>query len=110
MPVLTVGETDIHYVLRRSDAATRARLTVTPETVEVVVPTCATDDQITGVLHRRRKWLYDQTQFMTEQRAKAPMIARFVSGAKIPYRGRLMRLTVEPTEQSLVEVAFRNGF
>ena len=110
MPVLTVGATDIHYVLRRSAGASRARLTVTPEIVEVVVPTSATYDQIHGVLHRRRKWLYDQTQSMAEQTAKAPMIGRFASGAKILYRGRLMRLTVEPSGQSYVEVAYRNGF
>jgi len=50
MPVLTVGATDIPYVLRRSDAATRARITVTPDLVEVVVPTAATEDEIAGVL------------------------------------------------------------
>ena len=69
-------------MLRRSAGASRARLTVTPEIVEVVVPTSATDDQIKGVLHRRRRWLYDQTQSMAEQTAKAPMIGRFASGAK----------------------------
>ncbi|HYD66682.1 SprT family zinc-dependent metalloprotease [Azospirillum sp.] len=110
MPMLTVGSVEIPYVLRRSDAATRARITVTPDSVEVVVPTAATEDEIAGVLHRRRAWLYEQTRNMAERMAHSNAVRRFVSGAKIPYRGRLMRLRVEPSDDTLVSVAYRNGF
>ena len=92
MPVLTVGNTDIPYTLRRSELATRARITVTPDLVEVVVPTATTEDEIAGVLHRRRAWLFEQTRRMAAVVAASPAIGRFASGAKIPYRGRLMRL------------------
>jgi predicted metal-dependent hydrolase len=37
-------------------------------------------------------------------------VGRFVTGAKIPYRGRQMRLTVERFEKSLVDVSYRGGF
>jgi predicted metal-dependent hydrolase len=110
MPVLTIGNTEIDYVLRRSDAATRARITVTPAAVEVVVPTAATDDEVTAVLHRRRGWLFEQTRHMAELSATSHVVSRFVSGAKIPYRGRLMRLRVEPVDSKLVEVSYCNGF
>lgn len=110
MPMLTVGSVEIAYVLRRSAAATRARITVTPDSVEVVVPTAATEDEIAGVLHRRRAWLYEQTRHMAERMARSNAVRRFVSGAKIPYRGRLMRLRVEPCDDTLVSVAYRNGF
>ncbi|CAO3413384.1 YgjP family zinc-dependent metalloprotease [Azospirillum argentinense] len=110
MPMLTVGSVEIPYVLRRSDVATRARITVTPDSVEVVVPTAATEDEIAGVLHRRRAWLYEQTCHMAERMARSNAVRRFVSGAKIPYRGRLMRLRVEPCDDTLVSVAYRNGF
>ncbi|MBP2232630.1 putative metal-dependent hydrolase [Azospirillum agricola] len=110
MPLLTVGSVEIPYVLRRSDSATRARITVTPDSVEVVVPTAATEDEIAGVLHRRRAWLYEQTRHMAERMARSNAVRRFVSGAKIPYRGRLMRLRVEPCDDTLVSVAYRNGF
>ncbi|MGR0189069.1 M48 family metallopeptidase [Azospirillum aestuarii] len=110
MPMLTVGSVEIPYVLRRSDAATRARITVTPDSVEVVVPTAATEDEIADVLHRRRAWLYEQTRHMAERMARSNAVRRFVSGAKIPYRGRLMRLRVEPCDDTLVSVAYRNGF
>lgn len=110
MPLLTVGTTDIPYTLKRSGSAKKARITVTPESVEVVVPTSATEDEIAGVLHRRREWLLDQTRSMASRMAGTPKVAHFVTGAKIPYRGRLMRLTVEPSDGRLVEVSFRNGF
>lgn len=110
MPVLTIGDAEIPYSLLRSDTATRARITVTPERVEIVVPTAATDAEIAGVLHRRRAWLFEQTSGMAERMAKSNAVRRFVSGAKIPYRGRLMRLRVEPCDDTLVSVAYRNGF
>src|SRR3954451_2361996 len=109
MPTLTVGQTDIRYHLRRSDVATKARLTVTPGRVEVVVPSSATDDEIEGALHRRRGWLLQQTRRMAERVENSPTVGGFRTGAKVPFRGRLMRLTVEPIESSLVEVAYRNG-
>lgn len=110
MPVLTVGSTQIPYTLTRSPTARRARITVTPEGVEVLVPEVATDQQIGRALYRRRAWIFEQTRAMQARVAQAHTIHRFVTGAKIPYRGRLMRLTVQPGTGSLVEVAYRNGF
>jgi predicted metal-dependent hydrolase len=110
MPVLTVGETQIPYTLRRSGKARSARITVTPEMVEVVVPASASDGDIAEALHRRRDWLVEQTRHMAQRVAATPKVAHFVTGAKIPYRGRLMRLKVELSEGTLVEVSFRNGF
>jgi len=110
VPVLAVGDTSIPYILRRSGTASRARITVTPDRVEVVVPVAATDEEIAGVLERRRAWLVEQTRQMAARVAAAPKVSQFVSGAKIPYRGRLMRLRIEPTDSTLVEVTYRNGF
>jgi len=110
MPVLTVGSTEITYNLKRSTSARRARITVTPDEIEVVVPENATDDQIARALHRRRAWIFEQSRTMRDRVAQSHTVHRFVAGAKIPYRGRLMRLTVTTGTDSLVQVAFRNGF
>ena len=110
MPVMTVGETTITYTLRRSEVAKNARLSVTPDGIDIVVPKSASDADIEGVLRRRRGWLVEQTKAMSKRVAAAPKVGRFVSGAKIPYRGRLMRLTVEPSEATLVDVTYRSGF
>jgi predicted metal-dependent hydrolase len=50
MPVLTVGETRITYNLHRSKVAKSARLSVTPEGIDLVVPDWASDEDIAGVL------------------------------------------------------------
>jgi predicted metal-dependent hydrolase len=110
MPVLTVGETRVAYNLRRSKVAKSARLSVTPEGIDLVVPDWASDKDIAGVLERRRGWLVEQSKAITERIAAAPKVGRFVTGAKIPYRGRQMRLTVEPFEAALVDVSYRSGF
>lgn len=110
MPVLTVGSTQIPYTLKRSPTARRARITVTPDEVEVVVPDTASDEQIGRALYRRRAWIFEQTRAMQARVAQGHTIHRFVTGAKIPYRGRLMRLTVQPGTGNLVEVTYRNGF
>ncbi|HEV7334653.1 MAG TPA: SprT family zinc-dependent metalloprotease [Bosea sp. (in: a-proteobacteria)] len=110
MPVLAVGDTEISYTLRRSATARQARITVSPSSVVLVVPQAATDEQIAGVLHRRRAWLVSETLRMSAKVLSTPAIAHFTTGAKIPYRGRMAKLRLEPTGGTLVEVAFRNGF
>lgn len=110
MPVFRIGEREIAYTLRRSATAKRANLTVTPNLFELQVPEHASDEQIEAVLCRRRSWILETVSAM-EERAKAQArVYRFGTGAKIPYRGRMTRMTVEPFDGSLVEVSFRNGF
>jgi predicted metal-dependent hydrolase len=110
VPILTVGEIEIPYTLSRSRTAKSARLTVTPGKVEVVVPEAATDDQIAAVMHRRREWLVSEMRRLSEKIHATPAVAHFTSGAKIPFRGRLMRLRVEPGDGTLAKVTYRNGF
>lgn len=110
MQTLTVGKTEIPYSLKRTGTCDHARITVTPDMVEVVVPPKATEDEIQKALHRRRQWIYQQRRKMTELASASPSLARFVSGAKMPFRGRMMRLTVVPTDDTLVYVTYRNGF
>lgn len=110
MPVFQIGERQIAYNLRRSEKAKRATITVTPASFELIVPEAATEAQIEAVLHRRRAWII-QTVAAMQERAKAQArVYRFTTGAKVPYRGRMMRMTVEPFNGTLVEVSFRNGF
>lgn len=110
MPVYRIGSREIEYTLRRSAKAKKVSLSVTPQSFELLVPEGASDEQIGAVLDRRRGWIIQTVQHM-EERAKAQTrVYQFVTGAKIPYRGRMARLTIEPYDGTLVEVGFRNGF
>jgi len=110
MPVFRIGEREIEYTLRRSAIAKKASLSVTPRSFELLVPESATESQIDAVLTRRRAWILETVQHMQERAKAQTRVYQFVTGAKIPYRGRMTRLTIEPFDGSLVEVSFRNGF
>ncbi|TCA83711.1 M48 family peptidase [Rhizobium leguminosarum bv. viciae] len=110
MPVFRIGETELDYCLRRSSTAKKASLTVTPQSFELLVPEGATESQIEAVLHRRRAWILATARHMQQRANAQTRVYQFVSGAKIPYRGRMTKLTIEPFDGSLVEVSFRSGF
>jgi predicted metal-dependent hydrolase len=105
-----IGEREIEYTVRRSAKAKKANLSVTPHSFELLVPEQATESQIDAVLQRRRAWILDTVQHMQKRAQAQTRVYNFVSGAKIPYRGRMTNLTIEPFDGSLVEVSFRNGF
>lgn len=110
MPTFRIGSQEIEYTLRRSAKAKKASLSVTPQSFELLVPEAATDDQINAVLERRRAWIIETVQHMQERAKAQTRVYQFVTGAKIPYRGRMTKMTVEPFDGPLVEVSFRNGF
>lgn len=110
MGTITIGETEIPYTLRRSSTAKRARLTITPGLIELIVPEDANDYQIARVLARRHAWLAANWNKMERKAQSAPSISRLASGAKVPFRGRMMRLHVTPAEVTFAEIEYRNGF
>tara|TARA_E500000318_G_scaffold20871_1_gene21391 strand:- start:3184 stop:3927 length:744 start_codon:yes stop_codon:yes gene_type:complete len=110
MPDLIIGNTVVPYTLRRSPTARKARITVTPDLVELVVPDAANEDQIARVLESKRVWIYEHHQRMVERVTGMHTIHRFMTGAKVPYRGRLARLTVEGAEDRMVSISYKNGF
>lgn len=110
MPALRVGKTLINYDLRRSRTVRERRITVTPERVEVVAPASDLDEDIAAFLGRKRKWIFDSVQELRELSAKQHVVPRLMTGSKIPYRGRMSRLTVRRTDAPRIEIAYRNGF
>jgi predicted metal-dependent hydrolase len=110
MHVLEVGRRSIPYVVRRSAQAKRKRIVVTPERVEVVAPLGNTDEEVARFVHARRRWVHDETERMRERTLSWARPERFVSGAKVLYRGRRLRLTVEPAEVDEVEIECRSAF
>jgi len=125
---LVVGETRIAYDVRRSPVAKRRRLIVRPDRVEVVVPTGQTDGEVADFVRRRREWIFTEQEKLREREARQRSVGpgQMISGAKIPYRGRMMRLRVERWADgggdgdgngngdgdagSGVSVEYRNGF
>lgn len=110
MPTIQIGRAEIAYELRRSATAAERRITVTPCHVEVMALTTDNDNDIAGFLDRKRQWLFNTMRDMERIAASRHTVPRFMTGSKIPYRGRNMPLTVRHTDAGRMEISYRNGF
>lgn len=110
MGMVRIGQTEVAYELRRSPAASERRITVTPGHVEVLALTTDDDAEIDAFLNRKRQWLFNTLRELETATAKRPVVPRFMTGSKIPFRGRNARLTVRRHDGAHVEIDYRNGF
>ena len=110
MGVIRVGQTEIPYELRRTATAAERRITVTPGCVEVLALSTDGDADIENFLYRKRQWVFDTVRELQEVTARRPTVPRFMTGSKIPYRGRLSSLTVRRHDGAKVEIAHKAGF
>lgn len=110
MPTIQIGRAEIAYEVRRSAMASERRITITPGHVEVLALSSDNDDDIEGFLHRKRQWVFNTVRDMERITATRHAVPRFITGSKIPYRGRSMSLTVRRTDAERVNVTYRNGF
>lgn len=110
MPTIQIGRAEIAYELRRSATAAERRITVTPGHVEVLALTTDGDDDISGFLDRKRQWLFNTVRDMERITAGRHAVPQFMTGSKIPYRGRKMPLTVRRTDAERATVTYRHGF
>lgn len=110
MPVLRIGGTAVEYELRRSAKASERKITVTPGHVEVLALATDNDQDISEFLDRKRQWLLTTVREMDRALAGRHAVPRFVTGSKIPFRGRKMSLTVRRSDAERAAVSYRNGF
>lgn len=110
MPSLRVGHTDIPYEIRRSATVSTRRITVTPGRVEVLALTADDDAAVDDFLERKRQWIFNTVREMEQITANRHAVPRFITGSKIPYRGRRASLIVRHTDGERVEISYRNGF
>lgn len=110
MPAIQIGRAEIAYELRRSATAAQRRITVTPGHVEVIALTTDNDGDIAAFLDRKRQWLFNTVREMERITADGHFVPRFMTGSKIPYRGRKMPLAVRRTDAERIAIGYRNGF
>ncbi|BAY41797.1 hypothetical protein NIES2111_61930 (plasmid) [Nostoc sp. NIES-2111] len=109
MPVLQIGQTCIPYTVRYSSRTRSQRIVVTPDAVEVVAPPDTPFEQITAFVDSKRRWLFNAVEdCRSKQLPEIPQ--RYVSGAKIMYRGRRLMLQVEPAHVEQVTITYKSRF
>lgn len=110
MPTLQIGQTEIPYELRRSATASERRITVTPGHIEVLALTGDDEQAVAGFLDRKRQWLFNTVREMERVTVNHHAVPAFMTGSKIPFRGRKMPLTVRRTDAERINITYRNGF
>lgn len=110
MNVLRIGGTTIPYAIRRSASARERRITVTPGLVEVFALSADNDGDVVAFLDRKRQWLFDAFREVEHATANRHSVPRFMTGSKIPFRGRKVSLTVRRTDAPQIDVRYRHGF
>jgi predicted metal-dependent hydrolase len=86
----------IDYPIRRSDRARRARINVSAEGVEVVVPRRMALRQVEPFIEEKRPWIERTLRRIRE--AEEAAVVRLSDGGSVPYLGRSLwlRVRVEP--------------
>jgi predicted metal-dependent hydrolase len=82
----------IDYPIRRSDRARRARINVSAEGVEVVVPRRMALRQVVPFVEEKRPWIERTLRRLREAEESAAV--RLVDGGSAPYLGRLLTLSI----------------
>ncbi len=112
MKEVIIGNITIAYTVRESERSKKLTMHVTPGNVEVVVPKNTTEDLIEKFVQRKRYWLFEKVTQVDEAARKRNNVQpmAFTTGAKIPYRGRMMKLHVSKRKVTGVHVKYSNGF
>jgi len=64
---------------------------------------------ISGFLRRRRQWLFNTLRELEAKTANRA-VACFMTGSKIPFRGRIARPRVRRRNGPHIAIGYRNGF
>jgi predicted metal-dependent hydrolase len=112
---IQVGGTTIPYHIRERARKRILSLNVEPGLVEVVAPKNTPETTVEEFVHANRRWIFNKFEQLNEReklrkREALSMPERFCSGAKIPFRGRMMSLTVSQGDVVHIRIAYRGGF
>ncbi len=112
MREIIIGKTRIAYDIRESFRAKKKSIKLSPGKVEVIVPMNTENAIITEFVNKNKKWIFTK-RFEIENSVKALISSkpsRFRTGAKIPYRGRMVKLFVTYGDYENIDIFYKNGF
>ncbi|MCQ8103831.1 M48 family metallopeptidase [Methylomonas sp. SURF-2] len=101
-------EAPISYQVRRSERASKTRIIVSADKIEVVAPLKTSEQRIHAFVATQRDWIRD-AQKRVEQRAgqiKSLAPPAYVDGAPVPFQGRQIPLEIKPGKHKNPRVQF----
>ena len=112
MKEIRIGNTAIAYTVRENSKTERITINVTPGKVEVVVPSSAPDVVIEDFVYRKKRWIFEKKDEVDKAAQKLTLSrpTQFRTGAKILYRGRMMKIHINRENVKKIAIAYKNGF
>jgi predicted metal-dependent hydrolase len=107
---INIGSLAVPYKLVRSASVRKLKLSMTMDEFRITAPADATDEDIRDALAGKRRWIVENTATLRERYEKTHKVARFRTGAKIPYWGRLVKIFTTTVAVSSPMVRYHNGF
>lgn len=95
----TVG-TSISYQIRRSERAKKTRIVVSANKIEVVAPLKVPEQRINAFVHAQLDWIQRALKRIQLRSQSVDSLApvNYSDGAHVPYRGRLLPLSVHASK------------
>ena len=107
---IVIGQRRIPYRLVRSASARKLKLSMTMDEFRVTAPVKACDSEIQQALSQKHKWIIENYAALQEKYEQTHKIARFRTGAKLPYWGRLSQLRTQLADVAAPTVTYKSGF
>lgn len=110
MTEFVIGKLRVPYTLRQSQAARHVRIEMTMDAMRVTAPQGLKAGELDAALYSKRRWIVENHYALAQKYAQTHKVARFRTGAKLPYWGRLTALRTEPADVPRPLVFYHNGF
>ena len=107
---IVIGKRRIPYRLVRSQSARKLKLCMTMDEFRVTAPAKACASDIQQALSQKHKWIIENYAALQEKYEQTHKIARFRTGSKLPYWGRLSQLRTQLTDVASPTVSYKNAF
>lgn len=107
--LIVIGRRHIPYRLVKSAQTKKLKLQMTVDEFQVTAPEQASVTEIQQALQKKHKWIIENYATLQELYEKTHKIARFRTGAKLPYWGRLTKLHIQLADVKTPQVSFKNG-
>ena len=101
-----LSELPLQYQLRRSERAKKTRIIVTAEKIEVVAPSKISERRIQAFVTAQQAWIIDAVKRVQHRAQTSHSLAptTYIEGAKIPFQGQQIPLTIKATTAKRLRV------
>lgn len=98
------------YSIRRSQRATRTRIIVTTNKIEVVAPPQIAEHRLHQFVSEKQQWIISALSKITYRQPGVLTPVFYRDGADITYQGVAYKLNITPTKLKRVKISFADTF